>query len=64
MEWPFASGKAQQRLRRQAEMFEMCVRLFSVAEIKDPGKKQPEGKEFTLVYSSRGREPVMLGSGV
>lgn len=61
MEWPFASGKAQQRLRRQAEM---CVRLFSVAEIKDPDKKQPEGKEFTLVYSSRGREPVMLGSGV
>jgi hypothetical protein len=43
------------RLRRQSE-----VCFFPVAVTKDPDKRQLEGKEFDLLYSSRG---VMLGPG-
>lgn len=43
------------KLRGQSEK---CIRFFSVAVIKDPDKRQLEGKEFNPVYNSR---RVILG---
>lgn len=60
MEWPFASGKAQQRLRRQAEM---CVRLFPVAEIKDPDKKQLRGRSLLWFTVPEGESLSCWGQG-